>query len=66
MRRCWLGKWRVRLATAAVAAKGKLGRMGFGLWWWWELRRRRRMAVLAVVLGREMVVVMVMGRQLWW
>lgn len=66
MRRCWLGKWRVRLATAAVAAKGKLGRMGFGLWWWWELRRWRRMAVLAVVLGREKVVVMVMGRQLWW
>lgn len=56
----------MRLATAAVAAKGKLGRMGFGLWWWWELRRRRRMAVLAVVLGREMAVVMVMGRQLWW
>lgn len=56
----------MRLATAAVAAKGKLGRMGFGLWWWWELRRWRRMAVLAVVLGREMAVVMVMGRQLWW
>ena len=51
---------------AAVAAKGKLGRMGFGLRWWREWRRWRRRAVSVVVLRSEKVEVMVMGRQLWW